>query len=107
MAYGICKNAGCSRSYLNPVLETLRRRVVAAQLIAQSAGNFTPGMGDREYFEEFFQRGSVCTACGEALYKIAQPTVGVDAKENQDRVKLNELLDVAQQLQTWGVLPQL
>ena len=104
IGYGICQNAVCSRSYLNPALETLRRRVIAAQAVAQSAGNFTPEMPDREYFEEFFQREPVCSACGQPLYRVAQPTAGVDAEECKRRVKLNALLDVAGQLQAWGIL---
>lgn len=103
VAYGICQNADCSRSYLNPALDTLRRRVVAAQTIAQTA-NFTPEMPDREYFEEFFQRGPVCSTCEKPLYRVTQPTAGIDPEECKRRVKLNELLDVAGQLQAWGIL---
>jgi len=99
VAYGICQKADCSRSYLNPDLDTLRRRVVAAQMM-----NFTPEMPDREYFEDFFQRGPVCSTCGKPLYRVTQPTAGIDAEECKRRVKLNELLDVAGQLEAWGIL---
>jgi hypothetical protein len=104
VAYGICQNTDCSRSYLNPALDSLRRRVLAAQTVALSTANFTPEMPDREYFEEFFQREPACSACGKPLCRVTQPTAGTDAEEYKRRVRLNGLLDVAGQLQAWGIL---
>jgi hypothetical protein len=104
VSYGICQNAVCSLSYLNPSLDGFRRRVLAAgHAVAQSKIESTQ-LSDWENFEKFFQRGTVCSACGKPLYVAIQPTDGIDEEEFKRLVKLNGLLDVARQLQSWGIL---
>jgi hypothetical protein len=104
VSYGICQNAVCSLGYLNPSLDGFRRRVLAAgHAIAQSKIESTQ-LSDWETFEKFFQRGTVCSACGKPLYVAIQPTDDIDEAECKRLVKLNALLDVAGQLQSWGIL---
>ena len=108
VSYGICQNAVCSLSYLNPSLDGFRRRVLAAghaagHAVAQSKIESTQ-LSDWENFEKFFQRGTVCSACGKPLYVAIQPTDGIDEEEFKRLVKLNGLLDVARQLHSWGIL---
>jgi hypothetical protein len=104
VSYGICQNAVCSLGYVNSSLDGFRRRVLAAgHAIAQSKIGSTQ-LSDWENFEKFFQRGTVCSACGKPLYVAIQPTDGIDEEECNRLVKLNRLLDVARQLQSWGIL---
>jgi hypothetical protein len=113
VSYGICQNAVCSLGYLNPSLDRFRRRVLAAgHAIGQSNpyGTQRPEqqiesqVSDWQNFVEFFQRGAVCSACGKPLYSAIQPTDGIDEEERKRLVKLNGLLDLARQLQSWGIL---
>ena len=104
VSYGVCQNAVCRLGYLNPSLDGFRRRVLAAgHAIAQSKIESTH-LSNWENFVEFFQRGAVCSACGKPLYVAIQPTDGIGEEECKRLVKLNGLLDVARQLQSWGIL---
>ena len=104
-ARGICQNPGCTRSYLNPLFDVLRHRVEALLMIARHAPNFVPQLSDWERYQGLFQRGTVCSVCGNPLYAVRQTTASSDEEDPRRRVKLNELLDVGDQLQTWGILP--
>jgi len=105
MAYGICQNTVCSLSYLNPSLDSFRRRVHAVvHTRVQSETDVPPQVTDWESFHKFFQNGAVCAACGKPLYAVAQPIEGVDAVERERREKLNGLLVVADRLHAWGML---
>ena len=105
VAYGICQNTVCSLSYLNPSLDSFRRRVHAVvHTAAQSKTDSPPQVTDWESFHKFFQKGAVCSACGKPMYLVTQPIEGVDAVEDKRREKLNGLLDVAGRLHAWGML---
>ena len=104
VAYGICQSTACSLSYLNPALDAFRRRVHTQQAIAGSETHSAPQLSNWEDFEKFFQRGTVCSACGKPLYLATQPSEGIDAEEYKRRVKLNAIVEVAGQLQAWGLL---
>jgi hypothetical protein len=105
--FGVCENEECELSYNRPALKGLFERIVVVEARERRYANATDILPYLKHFEQFFQSSEICSKCGKFLYRVTQPTAGLQAgsTEHIRRTHLNDLLNAGYKLQSWGVLP--
>jgi len=104
---GVCENEDCGLSYKRPALKVLFERITVVEDRERRGADTSNLMPFLEHFAEIFQFGEFCSKCGKVLYRVTQPTAGLQpgSSEYARRTQLNDLLGAGYKLQAWGVLP--
>ena len=103
----MCETEDCGLSYKRPALKSLFERIAVVEDRERRQVDVSDMMPYLKHFEEIFQFCEVCSKCGKVLYRVTQPTVGLQAgsSEHARLRQLNDLLGAGYKLQAWGVLP--